>query len=72
MSDRPGIMKEKIPREGEFTLRTDPWAGLIASTGSFYLMVFILLSGYRFLSSIVTSVLAIKNESLLIIPAKIT
>ena len=31
--------REKIPREGEFTLRTDPWAGLIASTGSFYLMV---------------------------------
>ena len=24
MSDRPGIIKEKIPREGEFTLRTDP------------------------------------------------
>ena len=32
--------REKIPREGEFTLRTDPWAGLIASTGSFYLMVY--------------------------------
>jgi len=25
--------------EGEFTLRSDPWAGLIASCGSFYLMV---------------------------------
>ena len=34
--------KEKIPSEGEFTLRTNPWAGLIASTGSFYLMVFLL------------------------------
>ena len=32
--------REKIPREGEFTLRTDPWAGLIASIGSFYLMVY--------------------------------
>ena len=30
---------EKIPWEGEFTLRSDPWAGLIASCGSFYLMV---------------------------------
>ena len=30
---------EKIPWEGEFTLRSDSWAGLIASCGSFYLMV---------------------------------
>ena len=30
---------EKIPWEGEFTLRSDPWAGLIASCGSFYPMV---------------------------------
>lgn len=37
---RWGRGREKIPREGEFTLRTDPWAGLIASTGSFYLMVY--------------------------------
>ena len=26
---------EKIAWEGEFTLRSDPWAGLIASSGSF-------------------------------------
>ena len=32
---------EKIPWEGELTLRSDPWAGLIASTGSFYLMVYL-------------------------------
>jgi hypothetical protein len=30
---------EKILWEGEFTLRSDPWAGLIASCGSFYPMV---------------------------------
>jgi hypothetical protein len=33
------MLKEKIPWEGEFTLRSDPWAGLIASCGSFYPMV---------------------------------
>ena len=27
--------RKKIPWEGEFTLRSDPWAGLIASCGSF-------------------------------------
>ncbi len=32
-------MKEKIPCYGEFTQRSDPWAGLIASCGSFYPMV---------------------------------
>ena len=31
--------EEKIPWEGEFTIRSDPWAGLIASCGSFYPMV---------------------------------
>ena len=31
--------KEKIPWEGEFSLRSDLWAGLIASCGSFYPMV---------------------------------
>ena len=30
---------EKIPDEGEFSLRIDLWAGLIASCGSFYPMV---------------------------------
>ena len=30
---------EKIPCYGEFTQRSDPWAGLIASCGSFYPMV---------------------------------
>ena len=29
------IILEKIPWEGEFTVRSDPWAGLIASSGSF-------------------------------------
>ena len=29
---------EKIPWEGEFTFRSDPWAGLIASWGSLYPM----------------------------------
>jgi hypothetical protein len=33
------IIQEKILWEGEFTLRSDPWAGLIASCGSFYPMV---------------------------------
>ena len=28
-------LPEKIPWEGEFTLTNDPWAGLIASSGSF-------------------------------------
>ena len=32
-------MKEKIPWKREFTVRSDPWAGLIASCGSFYPMV---------------------------------
>jgi hypothetical protein len=32
-------VKEKMKWEGEFTLRSDPWAGLIASSGSFYPMV---------------------------------
>ena len=32
------ISSEKIPWEGEFTFRSDPWAGLIASWGSFYPM----------------------------------
>ena len=32
-------MWEKIPCEEEFTLRSDPWAGLIASCGSFIPMV---------------------------------
>ena len=31
--------KEKIPCYGEFTQRSNPWAGLIASCGSFYPMV---------------------------------
>ena len=31
--------QEKIPCYGEFTQRSDPWAGLIASCGSFYPMV---------------------------------
>ena len=31
--------RERIPWEGEFTIRSDPWAGLIASCGSFYPMV---------------------------------
>ena len=30
---------EKMKWEGEFTLRSDPWAGLIASCGSFFPMV---------------------------------
>ena len=30
---------ENIPWEGEFTQRSDPWAGLIASCGSFYPMI---------------------------------
>ena len=30
---------EKIPWEGEFTIRSDLWAGLIASCGSFFPMV---------------------------------
>ena len=30
---------EKIPCYGEFIQRSDPWAGLIASRGSFYPMV---------------------------------
>ena len=34
-----GSEKEKIPWEGEFTRRRDPWAGLIASCGSFYIFV---------------------------------
>ena len=29
------LLLEKISWEGEFTLRSDPWAGLIASCGSF-------------------------------------
>ena len=33
------LMREKIPVVGEFTIRSDPWAGLIASCGSFYPMV---------------------------------
>ena len=33
------LIWEKIPDEGEFSLRIDPWAGLIASCGSFYPMV---------------------------------
>ena len=33
--------------EGEFTLRSDPWAGLIASCGSFYPMVWSLFSLYK-------------------------
>jgi len=32
-------VKEKMKWEGEFTLRSDPWAGLIASCGSFLPMV---------------------------------
>jgi len=32
-------VKEKMPWEGEFTLRSDPWAGLLASSGSFFPMV---------------------------------
>ena len=32
-------LQEKIPCYGEFTQRSDPWAGLIASCGSFYPMV---------------------------------
>ena len=31
-------LPEKIPWEGEFTLRSDPWAGLRASWGSLFLM----------------------------------
>ena len=38
------IILEKILWEGEFTLRSDPWAGLIASCGSFYPMVWFLFS----------------------------
>ena len=30
---------ERIPWEGEFIIRSDPWAGLIASCGSFYPMI---------------------------------
>jgi len=34
----PWNRSEKIPWEGEFTFRSDSWAGLIASWGSFYPM----------------------------------
>ena len=37
---------EKILWEGEFTLRSDPWAGLIASCGSFYPMVCFLIQSF--------------------------
>ena len=33
------ILVERIPWEGEFIIRSDPWAGLIASCGSFYPMI---------------------------------
>ena len=48
-SERPTVIfydkaaEEKIPCYGEFTQRSDPWAGLIASRGSFYPMVLLLL-----------------------------
>ena len=38
-------MLEKIPCYGEFIQRSDPWAGLIASRGSFYPMVLCQLLG---------------------------
>ena len=31
--------RERIPWKGEFTIRNDPWTGLIASCGSFYSMI---------------------------------
>ena len=44
-------MLEKIPCYGEFIQRSDPWAGLIASRGSFYPMV-LCLSSLSTISSI--------------------
>ena len=40
-------VKEKMKWEGEFTLRSDPWAGLIASCGSFLPMVQALCLSYN-------------------------
>ena len=47
------IQREKISWEGEFTFRSDSWAGLIASWGSFYPMTqlslrYLLFFGFSF------------------------
>jgi len=42
--------REKIPWKGEFTLRSDPWVGLIASCGSFWSMAFLEPQDITFLS----------------------
>ena len=62
MKEKREFIKEKIPCEGESVLWSDPWAGLIASCGSFYPMVLTFIS---FMISFVNKLL-IRERTLII------